>query len=375
MPLAEDPMNDAHTRLAQARFEKELTDGEEAFGIETVIYLGFGLILISLVSFLIMFVTTLAVIIFPVILAFAANQRKNLLLTAAFIAVVLWGSIAIVLVTLLVMDVASWSGIQSFWTKVFAFSSGGKTGIGFAAWAAGEGSDWVFMTYRQVGLALIGIPLITAIIANFEDAEIAVQRSLSDIGLLFNGPRKYDHVREIAFGRELQPINITPERKRPQKIDFGEAEYSTAIENYSPKSKSAPPAVVDFDLGSEPDIEKRIREVRTQTEQNATLRPKAKRAHSESYTFKRSKKERVSDLCQKLYQWNPNPDRISELTFFIQGWKELTQSQAKEYLEEALLYDEKYYNNGSRTRILALIDIIENTTTLDQVWLDTKSMA
>lgn len=241
MPMAEDPMNDAHTRLAQARFEWELNKDEEfkfsdlppvndwpGYAIFGVLALGaafmaigyafiFGVIVISSILMI-------AAPAFPIVVLFSEGKRIQLLIVAATIFAGMVFLALFASVFLWVADLQSLSSIAEAWT-MFLFSDGAFTA---GPWdllneIRQEPEPVTPWPYRQALLILLGIPAIiaTGIAFGWFNDRPATSADTP----LMTGKRN-DSVRLTAFPERYHTqANNSPLAPVKETIDFGHVDY------------------------------------------------------------------------------------------------------------------------------------------------------
>lgn len=225
MPMAEDPMNDVHTRIAQARFEKELLDAE-SFGPTGVFFgaLG-GVFLVGVAMPVYVFVCGLAVAVFPLFFLTQKHQRKSLILTS--LKTLAWVLGITVIISLVGWMLGYWNGqsLWKFWKTTTTLQSDWVRGIGVFDPVSRDSN---FTTPRQFFFVLMGTPLLVALLRHARPVINAIDAVLDWIDTLA-GTRRFDDVRAIVHGPP--PLkNITPEsdqKRTEQSNHFGHARYES----------------------------------------------------------------------------------------------------------------------------------------------------
>ncbi|MDJ0921026.1 MAG: hypothetical protein QNI84_07850 [Henriciella sp.] len=225
MPLAEDPMNDAHTRIAQARFEKELTDSELNLpeGAEYLFLVG-GMMVACFVSIALILLIALAPLLYFVAFAFSRKQRGAMILSTVIYACLLALFVSVLSGGIWAAGWADVPEIKRYFGDLFSFYDDGSEGMGLLATLGLVQTDSaVFMTYRQTALFLFALPLIASVIQHSDQVRAGLSRLGGILVSAFEGSH-YDHVRNTAFA--TAHVNVDKRTASlPVTMDFGEVGY------------------------------------------------------------------------------------------------------------------------------------------------------
>lgn len=227
MPLAEDPMNDAHTRIAQARFEKELQDSEQNVepSDDTAVFIGLvGVVIVCLLGVVLLLGTFISVIAFIFAVVFS-RQRLHLIRDAALFAAATAIVILLIASASVIANLFSFADFFAYAEKVATFSGSEKKGLGAIALFAGRENraELVFMNYQQTAIFLLALPLFISLCRNSNQLR-AAWSGFNNFMNSFGG--KYDYVREVAGIQTNSPRIIEGDASsKIARVDFGEVGY------------------------------------------------------------------------------------------------------------------------------------------------------
>lgn len=227
MPMAEDPMTDPHTRLAQARFEKELVDSNKINQSDDIVFMAMmaGVIaFFAFVSVVLIFGSFLSVVGF-IFAAIFSSGRYRLIRDALIAASIMITGLFLTAIACVIANFVDVADVLHYIGKIATFTDDGTKGIG-AMMAFIEDRDrwqYTFMNYQQTAIFVLAVPFFVSLVRNSNQLRSALRGFDEFLGSFGS---EYDEVREIAGLRQpdhvLRTVQPTPAK---QTIDFGEVGY------------------------------------------------------------------------------------------------------------------------------------------------------
>ena len=227
MPMTEDQMSDPHTRLAQARFEKELIDskkGNYSDDYVGVLWLLGAMGLFAFISAVLIVGSFLSVVGFIFAVIFSAG-RFRLIRDALVVTIILTIAIVLMATASVVANLVEVADVLSYVGKVATFTDDGTKGIGALMIFLEDrrSSLYAFMNYQQTAIFFLAVPFVVSLYRNSEQLRLALRGFDEFLGSFGD---EYDGVRRTAGLHNPAPtLQTVAQPTAKETIDFGEVGY------------------------------------------------------------------------------------------------------------------------------------------------------